>query len=338
MEEVALYGKDIRRLTAHLDLLNPAVEDVDADGLQSKRSRLENRAYHIRSCEYRFDETARERRRLESEIRGLERLLVALAADRDSGPDDARIQRRSADLVAQLNDVDKELGDLSDRIRKLRADLRGDQAALVEHLATCIGAASERRLSRQVEDWLAEVQRLDAREVLGAPMWSPTQVVGYRVWQMHDRGMRGAWTTWSRPEYTAKCPKGGGVPHAGRRCSMVGSGCGVYATKSLDSLFTEYSIGKTTRCAIGVVGLSGKVVEHTHGYRAERAAVIALVTSEGGVVRVIDEPADLVEVFARPALHVVRGRVLAADVTSSTQWRQVIRQELTQRIPTGEEP
>ena len=338
MAEAALYGKDIQRLTAHLDLLTSGDGDVDADGLQTLQSRLESRAYHIRSCEYRLTETGRERRRLESEIRGFERLLAALTADQGADPDDSRIQRRLADLVAQLNEVDEELGVLADRVRELRADLRGDQAALVEHLATCIEAASERRLAREVEEWLAEVQLLDARVVPEASMWSPTQVVGYRMWQMHDRGMRGAWSVWSRPEYTATCPKGSGVPHAGRRCSMVGSGCGVYATKSLDSLFTEYSIGMTTRCAIGVVGLSGRVIEHTHGYRSERAAVIALVTSEGGVMRVIDEPADLSEVFARPPLHVARGKVVAADITSSTQWRQVIRDELTQRIPTGGEP
>lgn len=337
MAEVALYGKDIQRLTAHLDLLKAPGGDID-DGLQMLQSRLESRAYHIRSCEFRLAETARERRRLESEIRGLERLLVALAADRDSDPDDSRIQRRSTDLVAQLTEVDREVGDLADRLKELRAYLRGDQAALVEHLATCIETASERRLSREVEAWLAEMQRLDERVLLEAPMWSPTPVVGYRVWQMADRGMRGAWSTWSRPEYTAKCPKGGGVPHTGRRCSMVGSGCGVYATKSLDSLVTEYSIGPTTRHAMAVVGLSGRVIEHTHGYRAERATVIALVTSEGGVVRVIDQPGALSEVFARPALHVARGRVVAADITSSGEWRQVIRDELIRRIPRGEEP
>ncbi|MEN8240061.1 MAG: hypothetical protein ABFR53_12780, partial [Actinomycetota bacterium] len=52
--------------------------------------------------------------------------------------------------------------------------------------------------------------------------------------------------------------------------------------------------------AVGRVMMEGRVVEHEHGYRAERARVVSLVTVETDDVRLISELRDLAVVFESP--------------------------------------
>ena len=70
---------------------------------------------------------------------------------------------------------------------------------------------------------------------------------------------------WSR-EMTASCPHGvHAAPHV--ECS-----CGLWSVKTLGALQRCFS-GGTSGCAIGRVRLWGRVVEHEHGYRSEKAAL-----------------------------------------------------------------
>lgn len=143
------------------------------------------------------------------------------------------------------------------------------------------------------------------------PMWSPHPVVGYRVWAVMRDRVKGFRSVWSQPRFNAACENEaayGPVPHVGERC-----GCGIYAAKDPMLLTREFpGIVKrrplenkrpqlpTPAVAVGRVELSGRVVEHTHGYRAQIAEVTTLVTgSRRGVFR-FDDPDEIADLFAHP--------------------------------------
>ena len=70
----------------------------------------------------------------------------------------------------------------------------------------------------------------------------------------------------------------GDVP--GEECT-----CGFYSAKTLLALlemvgFSRDTPGKTAACMLGRVELSGKIVEHDFGYRAERARIAELIPFE----------------------------------------------------------
>ena len=48
---------------------------------------------------------------------------------------------------------------------------------------------------------------------------------------------------------------------------------------------------------IGLVALEGKVVEHTDGYRAEEATVVAVAKIEGNQTEFIDDPVGVKALF-----------------------------------------
>lgn len=109
--------------------------------------------------------------------------------------------------------------------------------------------------------------------------WSPIPVRGYRIWTVNDSqpGLVGATGhRWTSPEQTATCDAArddDDLPHSDHRCSDYGYGCGIYAAKSAD----DVDPGPSIRWVLGLVSLTGKVIEHDHGYRAARARVVAIV-------------------------------------------------------------
>lgn len=105
--------------------------------------------------------------------------------------------------------------------------------------------------------------------------WSPSPVRGYRLWEWRDGGLHGAWEQWRSVGKQARCRHEGDLPHSNGRCGRLG--CGVYATKALDPLLTPRITTGVPGCGIGVVEMTGKVVEHDHGYRAAQAEVIHLI-------------------------------------------------------------
>jgi len=127
--------------------------------------------------------------------------------------------------------------------------------------------------------------------------WSPVPLLGYRLWIMRSSGLDGAKVTWHTPFMSATClttDDDDGVPHSDGRCGRLG--CGVYATKDLSPLLDQHLHAQSHGYAVGLVELTGKVVEHEHGYRAERAAIVALVAvSTDGYLETenVDEIADV---------------------------------------------
>jgi len=134
--------------------------------------------------------------------------------------------------------------------------------------------------------------------------WSPVPVLAFRAWGV--RGLlRGVVGAWQEPAYRAGCFGTGGerfdpaVPHTDGSCGSPP--CGIYAVKEAEALVRDVGfVSGRGRVALGVVELSGKVVEHTRGYRASHVRVVALVVAgDGRLVRVEGE-ARLRCLFAAP--------------------------------------
>lgn len=134
--------------------------------------------------------------------------------------------------------------------------------------------------------------------------WSPAPVLGFRMWDLRDR-VYGAFRVWERPEYEAVClsPATGHdhseVPHSDGRCGPPP--CGIYCFKEPEQLLAAFGLPKgTSRVVVGLVALSGKVVEHERGYRAKRVKVVGAVVVGGGRVVRVDGATRLEALFRRP--------------------------------------
>lgn len=160
------------------------------------------------------------------------------------------LQRRVTELETQLNDVNEEL-------RASQAEVAGSQVAA----------------------FLAVDELLKRVRIEHGEGWSPTPVLGFRMWVVRDNTVHGAMTRWRTPRMTAQClnaVRGSDIPHPVRTCGPPA--CGIYATKRLEVLRRELGIGNVNGYVIGVVALRGKVVEHDLGYRAARGEVVAAAT------------------------------------------------------------
>ena len=129
-------------------------------------------------------------------------------------------------------------------------------------------------------------------------------VLGFRMWELRG-SLQGAWKPWDRPEYEARClsrrtgPDDGEVPHTDGRCGYPP--CGLYCFKEPAQLVAAFGLPTgTARWVLGLVSLSGKVVEHENGYRARKARVLAAaVVGRGRIIRIEGE-ARLQALFAHP--------------------------------------
>lgn len=130
--------------------------------------------------------------------------------------------------------------------------------------------------------------------------WSPTPVVGYRIWEMVADGLVGATGfRWEEPAVEATCARArpqDDLPHTDHMCSSVGHGCGIYAARH-PSLLPDLAGKEATA---GVVWMSGKVVEHEHGYRAAHARVAGVVAHAGGRLLVTSSSDIITALFADP--------------------------------------
>jgi hypothetical protein len=136
------------------------------------------------------------------------------------------------------------------------------------------------RLSRERVGYLAGIEALlddliPKIEQRYGEGWTPAAIPGYRMWNVVDGQVVGAVTPWTDRSKSAVCLNGvSGVdlPHSNGRCGPPA--CGVYATKQPEYVFARMQ--RMRNWAIGLVGLTGKVVEHTHGFRAHTATIEAL--------------------------------------------------------------
>ncbi len=134
--------------------------------------------------------------------------------------------------------------------------------------------------------------------------WSPEPVLGYRMWAVRAGGFFGVASRWERARMTARCLDGMGdmdLPHSDGRCGRLG--CGVYASKRLEFLLVERPSVGDGALAVGVVAMTGKVVEHERGYRAAEAEVVALAVVGLGAEILTDDQLLIDSLFTHPDAH-----------------------------------
>lgn len=155
----------------------------------------------------------------------------------------------------------------------------------------------ERWVAFCLEDAIEQAQRRHGEA------WSPYPVLGYRVWAIGPDGFHGVKIPWSGPSMTATCLRAAGgdeIPHTDGRCGRLG--CGIYVAKEVAPLYEEFGVRGRGDVALGLVALTGKVVEHDRGYRGARADVVALGASLENHVFLTADRGRLEEVFASPSL------------------------------------
>jgi hypothetical protein len=146
--------------------------------------------------------------------------------------------------------------------------------------------------------------------------WSPTPILAFRAWQV-GRRLHGAFRAWDTPTYEAGCVYRGAermspeVPHTDGSCGSPP--CGIYATKDARAIARAW--GGEDAFAFGLVELSGRVVEHDDGYRAQRATAIALVVSMGGRLVTAEGLEAVTRLFTDPARAIAEARdvILTTD-------------------------
>lgn len=223
-------------------------------------------------------------------------------------PDRPRLGR----LTAQLRQYQLRYGvpevppaqRLDDRLRSVRGRLRfiDDQIAELtaeRHRLRQELAGFEKGLALVLE---GEIDRM--RRVHGEA-WSPVAIRSYRMWHISDGRIMGARLEWKDPWLTAVCGRGKGsteVPHSDGWCGTPP--CGIYTAKHPELLLRGF--GELHAGAMGLVELTGKVVEHARGYRAEHARVVALGMVAGGRWLTTDSPGMITAAFHDPEQTVLR--------------------------------
>jgi hypothetical protein len=175
----------------------------------------------------------------------------------------------------------RELDRLQTATNRKRAGLKHLNAQLTE-------------IEAQIAVLKAELSGLDKtiglvlREAIGelrsdrAEAWSPVPVLGFRIWDVRPDGFHGYREHWREPTLEASCPTtrtSEEVPHTDGRCGDPP--CGIYAAKDVRSLIETHFSHDFERMAVGLVAMSGKVVEHEFGYRTQTARAIALAFVRG---------------------------------------------------------
>ena len=196
----------------------------------------------------------------------------------DDGPDEAttidRMRRRIAAQRLRLERLEHEVAAMLGEIARQEEEIAGREKALALLLGTVVT-----RLERAHAD-----------------AWSPVPVLGYRLWAMHNGSLHGARTVWSEPTFSATCAGDPtGVPHSDGRCGRLG--CGVYASKELAPLLEMHVAPQSNSYVAALVALSGKVVEHRRGYRAQTAGVVAVCAVWPDRVLASDEPKRIAALF-----------------------------------------
>jgi hypothetical protein len=130
--------------------------------------------------------------------------------------------------------------------------------------------------------------------------WSPTPVLGFRAWRLHKGLLYGAKVPWTSPVMSAECLHfigGEDLPHSEGVCGPPP--CGVYAVKEIETL-CQLGQPASGSWVIGVVAMTGKVIEHELGYRAAHSTVAAVVGKIDHHRFAVDDQTHLSSLFAKP--------------------------------------
>lgn len=193
---------------------------------------------------------------------------------------------------------------LAETIQRSHEEEMGRGLAALQARSAELVASAQLRQEQEAERCRIEAERRAGRAGLPV-MWPPVAVLGFRVWEVGKTEVTGARLRWEVPSLSAVClhwaPEmfdDDEVPHT------TGCGsppCGIYAFTAAERLVQAVGLPRGGgRWGYGVVELTGKVVEHEHGYRARHARVVAMVVVEGRKVTRVEGDDPLRTLFAAP--------------------------------------
>jgi hypothetical protein len=280
MAEPDSNGAEILALQRDIKLLRPWLTDLQRQRILDLQLALDAKAGQAGATRTVCDELRTEIAWRASEIDGCQRALelvpVPVGGGMTEGSSEARLIRKMERRAAEIVELETQVARLVELERRRSLDHDIAEQRLLDGLRAIGSEAkaarnTDRRVRRQ--RWMAR----SLTPVSEDEMWSPAPVVGYRMWAVHDDELHGAWTPWPTNHFVATCQKEGPVPHTDGICAEVAFGCGVYAAKSVRDLISSYGMTEQTSAVVGLVAMAGRVVEHTKGYRAEEATVVAAV-------------------------------------------------------------
>jgi hypothetical protein len=219
-----------------------------------------------------------------------------------------QVLRRYQDRYGELSglvDVSKANSAMAARQRRL--DQLSEEAQRIEMRIESL-TSEIRRIEKWLEFCLEDAIATAKRD--NAEGWSPVPVLGYRLWGVSPEELHGVKMAWPSRTMTAACLSrrdAGEKPHSDGRCGRLG--CGVYAARTVDPLYAEFGVRRMADLALGLVALTGKVVEHDAGYRAAEATVVALGATLKGHLLLTADPREIDAVFADPQ-HIRRAPVV----------------------------
>lgn len=332
----ASLGATIQRLSKELQGLPAGIlRDIDTEPLESTWLEARRAQNHIEWQQGQRVKIRNIRRQVKSEIHGCERGLALIEQSAGDGgsavtsPSTVGIEHRIVTNREALGGLDREISDLDNSIARTEERLVEEQQKQVRELQNVLAELWKQQPvsygQAAAKPIPPEGHTLNTEEV----MWSPTPIMGYRLWDVRSNGLFGSWQKWAEPKMVATCVSGEGVPHVGRPCSDVAFGCGVYTAKSVRRVLKMFGITPHARIAVGLVGMEGRVVEHVHGYRAERATVQAMVIVLAGNLWGIGTPAKVARVFANTSLVTAIGTHLPEESSQDesgerpTMWKTI---------------
>jgi hypothetical protein len=195
----------------------------------------------------------------------------------------ARRRARETTLRRQVETLTQQIEEIRRQVSSIESEILG----------------SLRAGNLLIEDILDRVRR-DQGEA-----WAPTPIHGYRMWWIENNVFHGSQMPWTTPTMSSSCLRevpGEDIPHSESRCGPPA--CGVYAVKDFDMFPARVSDHTEEGSAVGVVAMTGKVIEHAHGYRAARASVLAIWVRHGGNWLATADPEQIRALFDDPQVTV----------------------------------
>lgn len=243
--------------------------------------------------------------RLAGEVDGCQRALELINTLR--GGDDAasspsmgfRIRGRLEVRAVEAVGFKADLSMVDERIAKINVEIAVIERDLITALERAVGVAESERTAQAAGLEAARQSRM-RNLMMSDPtvMWSPSPVIGFRIWTLRRTGFRGSSSPWPSSSYTATCEAGADVPHTDGRCARVAFGCGVYVAKDVRELISEFDVLQRRDVAVGLVIMTGKVIEHESGYRAESTQVISLAVLDRDWVTFVEGANAVAEAFS----------------------------------------
>lgn len=207
-----------------------------------------------------------------------------------------------------------------EELEKMLADARTELDAVMAEIQGSLSVGS-----LLIDEILDKVREDNAER------WSPTPIRGFRVWRVQPEAVWGSQVAWHQPILTSKCLRsvpGEDVPHSVTRCGPPA--CGIYAVKSLEMFPPDVASCQFRDMAVGVVALTGKVIEHDLGYRAARAKAVAVAVHFEGKRLAIRRENELRALFRNPAETVAR---LKAKSDSSPEETRAFLEQVQKEDP-----